>query len=292
LRTSGILAVAIVLSMSGLRPGASAAQDDVDILVRSSTSGGGSLVAQFDFASKVPVFQSVCIGGQCLFSATDPGFRTPGDTGAGAFPLSPGTSIGLEIVALHAGASVKIGNAVLSAPGQSATLGTALSLHVHPSWQVTVPQGTTGDFPVTFRLTSTAAAYAASQPYTLILTNGAVVTPTATITLTPAPPSATPSRAPTETPAVPPTGTAAPTLTSTRRATPTASPTHSPTPSPTPREGPLPADVNCDGRVSAPDLVARVVIAAEPPPVPPCDLRETPSLGFVVEAIFDPEEQG
>lgn len=282
-RTSALLSI---LLASACARDLAQAQDDVDIQVRSSAGGGGTLVAQFDFASKVPVFQSVCIGGQCLFSATDPGFRTPADIGGGAFPLSPGTAIGLEIVALHSGASVKIGNAVLSAPRQSAPLGAALSLHLHPSWQVTVPQGTTGDFPVTFRLTSTAAAYAASQQYTLILTNGAVVTPTATITSTPLPPSATPSQVPTDTPAAPPTPT------STRRATPTASPTHSPTPSPTPREGPLPADVNCDGRVSSADLVARVVIAAEPPPVPPCELPETPSFGFVVEAIFDPEEQG
>ena len=261
------------------------AQGDVDILVRSVNSGGGALVAQFDFDAKAQVFQSVCIGGQCLFSSTDPGFRTPPDAAGGAFPLNPGASVGLEIVALHAGASVKVGSTVLNAAGQSATLGSALSLHVHPSWQVTLPVGQAGDFPVTFRLTTTAPGYSPSASYTLVLTNGSLAaSPTPTATLTPALPSPTQTALPTMTTAL--------TMTATRRVTPT--PTRAASPTPTPRDGPLPGDATCDDRVTAADLLELMLLAADPPPILPCGADALPDgvidegdIDFVVNAIFD-----
>lgn len=204
---------------------------------------------------------------QCLFGSTEPRFSAPTDAAGGAFPLNPGVSLVLEIVALHAGVSVRVGSAVLNAAGESATLGTTPGLLGNPLWQVTLPVGQTGDFSVTFRLTTTAPGYSPSAAYTLVLTNGSLAaSPTPTATLTPALPSPTPTQT------ALPTMTAALTMTATRPATPT--PTRAASPTPTPRDGPLPGDANCDDRVTAPDLLELMRWQ----PIRPRSCRAAPTL--------------
>jgi hypothetical protein len=168
-----------------------AAGQDVDVLVYSTADSGGELVASYDFGAASAVFQSFCVGGFCLFSSTDPGFRTPAtDVPASAlFALDAGTAVALELVAVDAGVSVKVGATVLDAPGESAVLGAAPALHIHPEWQVTLPQGTTGDLRVSFVLERSAGGtpYAPSAVYTLVLSNAPAPTPTPSATPPPTP---------------------------------------------------------------------------------------------------------
>ena len=243
--------------------------DPGDFSIYSTAQGGGALATDFAFAPS-EVFQSACLGGFCLYSATDPGFITRDDAPAGLFPLASGTSVAIEIVSIADEASVLVGSKLLDAAGESASLGVAPGLHLHPTWQVTIPAGgsTASSFPVTFRLT-TSGAYAESQAYTLSLfvagqgptpgptpspspkptptpTPAATATPTATPaptaspkpSATPAPSSATPSPSGSPRPSTTPTATAKPTPTPVPTAKPTATPapTLVATPSPAPTD--------------------------------------------------------
>lgn len=170
-----------------------ASAQHVDILVFSSQPGGGQLqAAGYDFDQPARVFESFCAGGLCLYSAVDPGFRTPSASEApsGAFAIQAGTEISLEIVALDAAVSVKVGSTTIDDPGESVVLGRATGLHTHPEFQVTAPKDAAGEFPLSFRLRATGGAgYADSPVYRLLLTTrDAVPTPTPTI----APPPPTP----------------------------------------------------------------------------------------------------
>lgn len=100
----------------------------------------------------------------------------PGDPPANYFffALDEGTPVALQLTAVEAAPdtaiSVKIGDALLAEPNDSALIGVAVeALHTHPEWLATVPGGTpTGGatFSLSFRLTTTAAAYQASDTYT------------------------------------------------------------------------------------------------------------------------------
>ena len=196
----------VALAIGACVDRAPAGAQDVDVLVYSTADGAGQLVASYDFAPKNQIFQAFCVAGTCLFSTTDPGFRTATtDVPGGPFALDAGTQLAFEVVSLASGASVKIGSSVLDAPGESASLGSAPGVHIHPEWQVTLPQGQTGDFPVGFRLrrTSGGAAYAVSPTYVLTLSNAPTPSPTPS-------PSPTPTPSPSPSPA--PTATAAPEL--------------------------------------------------------------------------------
>lgn len=203
--------LAAALPLLTVIAGSSAAQE-VDLSIYSTADGGGALVVvgDFDTPARVTPRLPFCPGGICPYSAVDPGFVTPSDDrlAEGLFALASGTIVGLVAIAVDDAASVKIGSTVIDAAGESASLGTASDLHVHPEWQVQAPQGEVGTYAVTFRLTTSATAYDDSQPYTLVLSNGAAASPTAT---------ALPSDTPT-----PPLSTPSPTATPTSEATPTA----------------------------------------------------------------------
>ncbi len=186
---------------------------DVDVRIYSDAPGGGALVAaDFDFSAPNPISESFCVGGTCLFATTDPGFRTPpmDRPGESLFALDAGTVVLLEIVAIHESASVKVGANVIDAPGESASLGTATGVHLHPEFQVVLPEGTTGQFPVSFQVTGT--GYGESPVYDLVLSNEPAPSPNPSPRPTPSPspipsPSPGPSRTPTpsSTPASTPT---------------------------------------------------------------------------------------
>lgn len=173
---------------------------DVDILVFSSEDSGGALVAaEYDFSEKVLVRDRLgfCPGGICLYSSTDPGFRSSSGSrpAESLYALDPGTPVILEVTELAPGASLKFGPDVLDEVGESTTIGTALALHVHPEYQLQAPEGVVGDFGVSFRLTTSAPQYSSSDVVALVLTNGdAPATPT--------PPNATPTATATPTTAI------------------------------------------------------------------------------------------
>ncbi len=215
-----------------------AAAQHEDLSIYSSQAGGGQLVADYDFGEKIAVSDRLGfpVGGDRYYASANPGYGSPSGSipGESLFAVASGTSISFEIVALDAGVSVKWGSTVIDAPGESATIGT-VDLHVHPEYQLVAPDGVTGDYNLSFRLTTSAPAYADSPVYTFVLTNAdedptvtptdtapATATATATATSTgtataPATPTDTAIAAatPTETPAVPPTDTATATPTPT-----------------------------------------------------------------------------
>lgn len=229
--------------------------DPGDFSIYSTAQGGGALATDFAFAPS-EVFQSACLGGFCLFSATDPGFITRDDAPAGLFPVASGTSVTMEIVSIADEASVLVGSKLLDAAGESASLGVAPGLHVHPTWQVTIPAAGSSatSFPVTFRLTSS-GAYGASETYTLGLfiagqgptpSPAPTPSPKPTATATPAA-TATPPATPAPTVSPRPSATPAPTSTTTApspsprpSATPTAKPSATPAPTARPSVTPAP----------------------------------------------------
>ena len=172
------------------------------MLIFSTEPGGGALVAtEYDFTQPIEVRDRLgfCPGGQCLYSSTDPGYRTP--TGSrpdeGLHALTPGTPVSFEIVAIEAGVSIKWGPTVLDTVGQATRIGDALALHEHPEYQLQAAEGVFGEFELSFRLTTTSPQYAASETRRFTLVNGDV------------PPTATPppDTTPTATPTVPPDDT-------------------------------------------------------------------------------------
>lgn len=224
MRRAKLLGVSgLVLAVLGVATTVRAQHADVSIY--STADGSGQLVAAYDFGPRNQIFESFCVAGFCLFSSTNPGFVTPtSDVPASAlFALDSGTQLAFEVVAIASGASVKIGSTVLDAPGESASLGAAPGVHLHPEWQVTVPQGTLGDFAVSFRVrrTSGGPSYATSPTYVLVLSNVPPPTPTPLPTATP---TATPSPTPSATPTASPTPLPAPTPTAAATATPTPTP--------------------------------------------------------------------
>lgn len=169
------------------------------MLIGSTADGGGALTIDWDFAARgvLQTFRALCAGGDCLYSTIDPGFMAVDDAPhAGFFTLAAGTAVSLEIVAIDEAAALKINGVALAHPGDRAPLGRAGTLHVHPTWQLTVADGVTGDFPLSFTLTTDSPRYAGSAVFTVTLTNR------------PPPPTATPTVGAPRTPT--PTPTAAP----------------------------------------------------------------------------------
>jgi cysteine-rich repeat protein len=182
-------------------PKSAAAQHAGDIEIRSTVAGGGALATDHDFGEPVPVFESVCAGGICLYSSTDPGFVTPASPAAGLFPLDAGTTVSLEVLAMDDAVSIKVGAVVLNEVGESAELGTALSLHRHPSWQLQLPEGEVGEYTAAFKLTTPSSKYADSVQFTVMLSNAPSTSTTST---TLSPPTTTSTMLPTTTTTVGP----------------------------------------------------------------------------------------
>lgn len=193
---------ALIASVGAVR--VRAQHTDIELL--SIADGTGALTSDYDFDRPIRLSDSLgfCPGGQCRYVSTNPGFVTPADDARGLFALAPGTAVSLEIVAIDDGASVKVGSAILDDPDESVNLGSAPGLHNHPEWTLILPEGVSGQYEVSFRLTTTAAAYADSGVFTALLTNlPSEPTPTATPTPTLSLPTATATASPTPTPGSP-----------------------------------------------------------------------------------------
>ena len=238
---------------------------EVELSIYSTADGSGALVVDGTLESRVTPRLPFCPGGICPYSSINPGFITPtlDRPAEGLFALAPGTSVSFVAVAIDDAASVKIGSTVVDVAAESAPLGAASGLHVHPEWQVQAPEGVVGAYPVTFKLTTTASAYSESEPYTMVLSNGAATSPSPTTQPSNTPtPTATPSMPPTPTSTATteptatgePTATAEPTATDTAPAVETASPT--PSIPPTSCAG----DCNGDRAVTVNELITGVNI--------------------------------
>jgi hypothetical protein len=196
--------------------------------VGSTAGGGGALVAVRTTVEPIPVSFSAALGGFSIYTGDLPAFDAQASDEPTIFTLNDGAEVRLQLAApLASGASIKVNGVALSAVGASALLGTfsaanPAAFHGDVLWTLTVPTGTTGDLELSFKLTTTAAAYDASAITTVLLR---IPSPTPTPTRT-ATPTATPTATSTDDPGPTPTGGASPTPTpSAEAATPTPFPT-------------------------------------------------------------------
>lgn len=145
--------------------------------VRSTESGGGVLAVTAGPHGPVPVALVFCSSGECLYENAETTIHTPEEGLAlpPLFPLAAGTQLALELVSRDDGVSIKVGGTNLDQPGETATIGTAPSLHAEPTLQVTTTEETVGDWHLTLRLSNPAGAYDASDLVELVLTNDASV---------------------------------------------------------------------------------------------------------------------
>jgi len=240
------------------------AQHAADMLIGSTADRGGALTVQYDFTRKVRTTLSISAGGVSFYTAVDPGFDAATSTTQNppVYPLRNNTSVSLQVIELDPGVSLKVRNTTLTAAGDSALIGTSPNLHEHPQWRLTVADDVLGEFRLRFRLTTTSASYQSSATYTAVVTNLAndptpSATPSASATPTPSTlPTVTPTPSLSATVAIA-TSTTTPTATATPTTTTAAANTNTATPSPTatpPTQANL--DTNCDGRISAADVLA------------------------------------
>ena len=81
------------------------------------------------------------------------------------------TPVTLEITAIDAGLSMRLGETTLDGVGDTVLLGSAPDFHADITTQLALPAGTEPrEYPVTFKITTTAAGYTTSSELTLSFT--------------------------------------------------------------------------------------------------------------------------
>jgi len=143
-----------------------------DLVVGSSQPGGGAIGVLFDFAEEVVLTRTATLGPLVVYSAIDPAFDglTEDDPDASLYVLSGEIPLTVELVAIDAGAELRLDATVLAAPGDTAEIVMGPGVHFHPEWRVIAPEGTTpGPHDVTFRLGDASGRYGMSQTFTLTL---------------------------------------------------------------------------------------------------------------------------
>jgi len=151
-----------------------------EILVGSTTAGGGELrlAPEFNGTVEVPFDQCLggggddCSGGTQLFVASSPGFEslTSSEPDEGIYALPDETLVRLVLVSAPPGTVLKFANTVLDQTGESAVLG-FVPFHADVEWQIAVAGGEEAPHHVnvTVRLITTSSSYSSSQDITLRL---------------------------------------------------------------------------------------------------------------------------
>jgi hypothetical protein len=147
------------------------------LFVGASAAGGGTLLIEHDFSHPVIVGEDAHVGDRVLYTADDPSFEPLEEEDADVFFVADGTTVRVEITALGDTVAMKLAGVELDHVGASVILGTAPTLHRHPEWQLTLPEGETGCQTIAFRLTTDAPAYQTSDTYTAFVTNDASTCP-------------------------------------------------------------------------------------------------------------------
>jgi hypothetical protein len=161
------LALAALLLAGG---SARAQHDHVDVY--SSEPGGGALVLDWDFDKRIQVFETFCAAGLCLYGTINPALLAPEEDDAerGLYALEDGTRVSIEIVAADAALTLNVDGVRLRGPGDSALLGTMPNIHNHPSWQLVVPEGTVGEYAISYKVRAD-SGYADSQVAASLVSN-------------------------------------------------------------------------------------------------------------------------
>ncbi len=187
LRLALFVVVVVLLAAS---PSRVAAHGTDVVSVASTANGGGTLIALHDFGTPLAPTPSLNAGGYTLYTTIFPSFAAlaADDPGASEYRLDNGVPVTLEVVSINGGCpappndkcvSVKLGSTILDSAGDSLSLGTTPAISdVHPEWSLTLPDGVTGSFTITLRLTTTSNKYDDSDPFTLTLAIAPAATPT------------------------------------------------------------------------------------------------------------------
>jgi hypothetical protein len=156
-------------------PGFGESEHAGDMIVGSTADGGGDLAVEYDFDEPVVVTLSTSIGSFILYTASEPGFDllVRDEPEESFYVLSGGVDVRLEVVEIEPGVQIKIGDAVLDAVGESAELGTTPELHLHPEWQLVLPEDAApGEYGVSFKLTTTSSVYGESAVHAVTIAVG------------------------------------------------------------------------------------------------------------------------
>lgn len=157
---------------------------DGSLAIRSTLFEAGSLSLGTSAIGPLVVVEAACAAGQCLYTNGELAISAPSTDldPPGLFALKIATVVRLEIVSVEAGASLKVGNTVLDAAGESVQLGASWSLHADPVLQASGPQGQPRSWSIAVKLTS--SRYASSDPITIDFQNFPVTTTTTSTTTT------------------------------------------------------------------------------------------------------------
>jgi hypothetical protein len=172
-----LVAVVVVLLASA----AGAQPIDIDMFIGSSAPGSGRLEIAYRFCRPVLVTPSVSAGGVTRWTATQPGFNALAQSRPGSiYVLQDNTPVEVELTAVDAGVTLKVGSALLDAPGAAALIGNAPNLHLHPEWRLLLPDGQHGEYHVELKLRTGARGYGDSTAYEFaIVTDPPAVDPCA-----------------------------------------------------------------------------------------------------------------
>lgn len=173
MRGSATVFFAVLAAIVASSPGTRADAHDTEIaplVVGSTAEGGGALRLVRTDNDVVTVQASATAGSFVLYTAADPSFENPeGDEGV--FPLADGTQVTVHVVAIGETSGVKLRGQTLLAAGDSVVLGTMPSLHAHPEWQLTLPEGETACQTIVLRVSAAGSPYAESDAFTLQIAN-------------------------------------------------------------------------------------------------------------------------
>lgn len=176
------LLTSLLLLSLAMPPGAVA--HDGSLAIRSTLFEAGSLSLGTTAIGPLVVVEAACAAGQCLYTNGELAISAPSTDldPPGLFALKIATVVRLEIVSVDAGASLKVGNTVLDAAGESVQLGASWSLHADPVLQASGTQGQARSWTIAVKLTS--SRYASSDPITIDFQNFAVTTTSSTTSTT------------------------------------------------------------------------------------------------------------
>jgi len=153
----------------------------VEIVVASSTDGGGALVAhaEFDVEDAIPLSFDECLGGTgeaceggtLLYSAVNPGISPieESEPGESLYALADGTTVTLEVTALDEGLSLRLGDQTLDGVGDAVDLGTTPEFHADLLAQLALDHDAEPQdfYSVSLKLTTSSSGYTASAVFTL-----------------------------------------------------------------------------------------------------------------------------
>lgn len=158
-----------------------------DMEIASTADGGGALAIEYDFdtivaASYDATLTALLPPGFTAYSSTDPGFESleADEPLESLYRLDAGTQVTMQVTALSDGVAAFLNGTLMDAVGESAVIGTEdgdEGLHHHAELRLVLMRGPDqpGEGTISFVLTTTSPSYAASETFTLRLSNATLL---------------------------------------------------------------------------------------------------------------------